>query len=100
MSAAPFTFRSTTPAAAANTPLLPGAFIVPPVPRASRSSSSPLRGCGRSTWTRSSPTATRPFAEQPPRKQRIRVLPPAPGFIERLPGDQLGNQRVIAQPGR
>src|SRR5690349_24435836 len=31
--------------------------MVPPVPRASRSSSSPLRGCGRSTWTRSSPTA-------------------------------------------
>jgi hypothetical protein len=35
----------------------PGALIVPPVPRTSRSSSSPLRGCGCSTWTRSSPTA-------------------------------------------
>jgi hypothetical protein len=57
-----------------------GASIVPPVPRASRSSSSPLCGCGRSTWTRSSPTAD----ETPPtnRQERVCPLAPAPVFIE------------------
>jgi hypothetical protein len=52
-------------------------FIVPPVPRGSRSSSSPLRGCGRSTWTRSSPAA----ACNPPtnRQERRTGLPLDPG---------------------
>jgi len=50
-----------------------GALIVPPVPRASRSSSSPLRGCGRSTWTHSSPTASE--TRQPTAENEEQGLP-------------------------
>ena len=60
-----------------------GAPISPSVPRASRSSSSPLRGCGRSTWTRSStasPTSLRPEGQRTIRE----TLAPGPVFIERL----------------
>ena len=74
MSAAPL-HPARPPPGSGDLVLFPGASIVPPVPRASRSSSSPLRGCGRSTWTRSSPAADQTRRPTPKRTD----LPSCPG---------------------
>src|SRR6186713_2576075 len=59
-------------------------------------SSSPLRGCGRSTWTRSSPGSRAQRADQPQEEKPDRPLAPAPVFIERLGVDREVAQRLRA----
>src|SRR3954471_24114874 len=63
------------------------------LPRPGRSSS-PRRGCGRSTWTRSSPPAINPCREQERPNQD--PLTPAPVFIE---SPRRGGQHVRGQLG-
>ena len=100
MSAAPSHPARSPPGQASHDPFI-GVPMVPPVPRASRSSSSPLRGCGRSTRTRSSPAATCPFADQPPRKNSGFGSCPGPR-LHRETGTETAELRqswsVIGQP--